>query len=171
MMILFIIAIIMAVASLLLSCRPYVPAYIVAYASLWVLRWSDMAHPGNWLLASWGIVVAIMLAIELAQPKALTKATNGLVYMSVGALAGTMVGLCAATYLWMVVGAAVGTLFGTLVYMRTPAGEALGFASPQFFRYVPAKFFPTVITYCLLGIFVLLLLMRFAPATALNQMP
>lgn len=166
---LLIIAILLAACSLWLSCRPYLPAYMTAYAALWLLKWSGAAQPGSWLLTSWGIAAAIVLIIDLAQPRAISKATNGLTYMSVGALAGTMVGLCAVSYVWMAVGAVAGTVFGILIYMRTPAGMALGFASPQFFRYIPAKFFPVVVTYCLLGIFALLLIMAYAPAYALDH--
>lgn len=167
---LLIIAILLAACSVWFSCRPYLPPYLTAYAALWMLKWSGAANPDSWLLTSWGIAAAIMLIIDLAQPKVLTKATNGLVYMSVGALAGTMTGLCfTVSYVWMVLGALAGTAFGTIVYMRTPAGKALGFASPQFFRYIPAKFFPVAVTYCLLGIFALLLLMAYAPGYALEH--
>lgn len=166
---LLIIAILLAVCSIWFSYRPYLPPYITAYAALWILKWSGSANPDSWLLTSWGIAAAILLIIDLAQPKALTKATNGLAYMSVGALAGTMTGLCfTVSYVWMVLGAIAGTAFGTIVFMRTPMGKALGFASPQFFRYIPAKFFPVAVTYCLLGIFALLLLMAYAPGYALE---
>ncbi len=169
MTILFILAILLAALSVWFSARPYLPPYLTAYGALWLLKWSGVVHPGTWLMTSWGIAAAIMLVIDLAQPKAISKATNGLLQMSVGALAGTMVGLCAVSYVWMAVGAVAGTVVGVLAFMRTPSGQALGVGSPQFFRYIPAKFFPVAVTYCLLGIFALLLIMAYAPGYAVGQ--
>ena len=169
-MTLFIIAVLMAVAAIAASYRPYVPAYLPAYAALWLLKWSGAVNPGTWILTSWGTATAVVLIADMAQPRMVSKATNGLAHMATGALAGTMAGLCTATYVWTAVGAALGTAIGVAAYIRTPSGAALGFASPRFSRYIPAKFFPIVVTYCMLGIFALLIIMAYAPAYALNQM-
>lgn len=166
---LFILAVLTAVIAIVACYRPYVPPYLPAYVALWLLKWSGVADVGTWLLTSWGIAVAVVLVADIAQPRAVSKATNGLAYMATGALAGTMVGLCAVSYVWMAVGAALGTAVGVAAYMRTPSGAALGFGSPQFFRYIPAKFFPVVVACCLLGIFALLLIMAYAPVYSLNQ--
>ena len=167
---LFVIAVFMAVVAVVASYRPYVPPYLPAYAALWMLKWSGVADAGTWMLTSWGMATAIVLIADMAQPRAVGKATNGLAYMATGALAGTMTGLCAVSYVWMAVGAALGTAIGVAAYMRTPSGAALGFASPRFFRYIPAKFFPVVVAYCMLGVFALLVMMAYAPVYSLNQM-
>ena len=72
---------------------------------------------------SWGIAVAIVLVIDMMQPRRLARCTNGMTYIGIGALVGMMVGMTGFSYLWMVAGAAIGVIGGGYVYARTPAGE------------------------------------------------
>jgi hypothetical protein len=138
--------------SLLLVVRPYFPASATAYAGLWLLKWSGVIHPSDWLLTSWGIAVGIVLIIEMMQPRSLARCTNGMMHIGVGVFVGMMVGLTGFSYLSMVVGAAVGGLAGGVVYARTPAGKALRFPSRQFFQYLCAKGMPAVVAVTLIGI-------------------
>ena len=79
--------------SLFLLVRPYFPAAVTAYVSLWFMKWSHVIHPGDWLMTSWGIAVAIVLVIDMMQPRRLARCTNGMTYIGIGALVGMMVGM------------------------------------------------------------------------------
>ena len=123
--------------SLFLLVRPYFPAAVTAYVSLWFMKWSHVIHPGDWLMTSWGIAVAIVLVIDMMQPRRLARCTNGMTYIGIGALVGMMVGMTGFSYLWMVAGAAIGVIGGGYVYAPRP-GNLSDFLRLNFFSiFVP----------------------------------
>lgn len=156
--------------SLFLLVRPYFPVAVTAYASLWFMKWSHVIHPGDWLMTSWGIAVAIVLVIDMMQPRRLARCTNGMTYIGIGALVGMMVGMTGFSYLWMVAGAAIGVIAGGYVYARTPAGRPLGFPSAQFFQYLCAKGLPAVVTVSIIGIAVMLWIIEQHPVATIQYM-
>lgn len=160
--------VILAILSIYLTVRPYFPAAVTAYGAMWLMTWSHAIHPAPWLLTSWGIAVAIVVATDLLHPHSLSRATNGMGYIGSGALVGVMVGMTAFSFLWMVVGAAVGTLAGGYFYARTPAGKPLQFPSPRFFQYLCAKGLPAIVTASVLGITLLLWIMESHPVAAIS---
>ena len=150
--------------------RPYIPPTLPAYAALWVLRTSgEIVVPDSFMM-SWGIVVIILLLIDYIQPSAITKATNGTVYFTVGALTGTVVGLTAMSQTAIVVGAVIGVALGGLAYSRSDSGRILAFPSVRFFQYLCAKGFPAIVALSIIGVGALLWIIRHYPAFALENM-
>ena len=117
---------------LYLCVRPYVPSVLASYGGLWLLQWGGLMEVPTVTLSYWGVMVVIVVTINSMQQPALTKATQGLPQM--------------------VIGAAVGAVAGGVFFARTPKGAALRFPSKRFLQYVCAKGFPTVISVSLTGI-------------------
>lgn len=158
------------VAAFLAILRPYVPGAVLAYAGLWLFKWSGFIHPSAGLLASWGVIVVVVLVIDFLLPSSISRATNGMGYMGVGGLVGLFVGMTGFSLAWAVAGAAAGVLLGAFAYTRMPGGKALGFPSSRFFQYLCAKGLPAVVTLGLIGIALLLVVMEQYPGFALDQL-
>lgn len=156
--------------ALFTTIRPFVPGAVLAYSGLWLFSWSGIIHPSTMLLTSWGVATGIVVAIELMLPIAVAKATNGMGYIAVGALAGTIVGMVGLNYGWMIVGAAAGSLLGCMAYSRTPSGQRLRFPSSQFIQYLCAKGLPTVVTMSMIGISIMLIILENYPEFALERL-
>ena len=156
------------VAAFLAILRPYVPGAVLAYAGLWLLKWSGFIHPSAGLLASWGVIVVVVLVIDFLLPSSISRATNGMGYMGVGGLVGLFVGMTGFSLAWAVAGAAAGVLLGAFAHTRMPGGKALGFPSSRFFQYLCAKGLPAVVTLGLIGIALLLVVMEQYPGFALD---
>lgn len=154
--------------ALWLTIRPYIPAAVAAYAAMWTLRLGGVIHPSTWMLASWGAVAAIVLIIDTMQPRPLARATNGLPYMSTGALVGTAVGLITVSYVWTLLGAAAGAVMASMAYSRTPAGRSLDFPSQRFFSYTLAKCLPLIAAYGIMGAIGVMTIMNRAPEYSLR---
>lgn len=157
-------------AAVALMLRPYLPSAIAAYGGLWLMKLSGAALPSPRLMAGWGVAVALVVAIDLLQPRSLSRCTNGMAYIGGGALAGMALGMTAFSYLWMAVGAAAGALAGGYAYSRTPAGRPLQFPSQRFFRYICAKGLPAVVTATVIGIALLLWLIGQHPMAAIQRL-
>lgn len=169
-MIWIILAILLAVCSLWMCIRPYIPPTLPAYAALWVLRSSGEIVVPDSVMMSWGMAVIILLLIDYIQPRAISKATNGTVYFTVGAVTGAVVGLTAMSQTAIVAGAAVGVVLGGLAYSRTDSGRMLAFPSVRFFQYLCAKGFPAIVALSIIGVGALLWIIRHYPAFALENM-
>lgn len=165
-----VIGLVFMAVSLYLLIRPYFPAAVTAYASMWFMKWAHAIHPTDWLITSWGIAVAIVLITDMLQPRQLSRCTNGMTYIGVGAIVGMMVGMTGFSYLWMVGGAAIGVIAGGYVYSRTPAGRPLGFPSARFFQYLCAKGLPAVVTVSVIGIAVMLWIIEQHPVSTIQYM-
>lgn len=108
----------------------------------------------NVILISWLCITVVVMLTTLMQPNVVNKARRGMGYMTVGALAGMVVGLLGLSisesvsmrYSIMVVATAIGTFFGYLMYTNTPTGRMDRPGHKSFFGYLLAKGFPTAIT-------------------------
>lgn len=158
------------VAGFLAIMRPYLPGAALAYAGLWLLKWSGVIHPSVFLLVSWGIIVAIVIVIDLLLPQGIVRATNGMSYIGIGGLVGLFVGMTGFSLAWAVAGAAIGVVLGAIAYTRMPGGRELGFPSSRFFQYLCAKGLPAVVTLGLIGIALLLAVMEYYPGFALDKL-
>lgn len=157
-------------AALFLMVRPYLPAALVAYAGMWLMKLSGAIVPTERTLASWGMAVAVVVIIDSLQPRSLARCANGMAYIGGGAVVGMAVGMTTLAYLWMAVGAAVGALAGGFAYSRTPAGRPLAFPSARFFHYLCAKGLPAVVTATIIGIALTLWLIAQNPQAALRYL-
>lgn len=159
MMTLFLIlSILLAGVALFLTLRPFVPSTFIAYLSLWMVKWSGVVAVPEVMLIFWGIATLLTLVINNSLPRQASKSFAGAAYISGGSLAGMLVGLI-SSYQLMIIGAAVGALFGAMAYSRTPQGNTIKKPASRFIQYVAAKGLPTVITISLIGIVIQLLIL------------
>lgn len=122
----------------------------------------------NSLLVSWlCITLVVMLAVILQNP-AIRMQSRGIWYMTLGGLAGMLVGLACISlistlslaYALMLIGAAAGIVIGAILFTNTPAGRGVAPATGNFFRYTLAKGFPILVTVAQLGIILVVVTAR-----------
>lgn len=112
------------------------------------------------MLLSWLIITFIVMMIILMQNPAIRQQSRGVNYMTLGAIAGMAVGLLGFSfssnlnllYALMILGTAVGTFFGLLIYTNTPEGHEISIPTGRFFKYLMAKGFPVLVTVAQFGI-------------------
>lgn len=153
-----ILSILLAGLALFLTLRPFVPSTFIAYLSLWMVKWSGVVVVPEVMLIFWGIATLLTLVINNSLPRQASKSIAGAAYISGGSLAGMLVGLI-SSYQLMIIGAAVGALFGAMAYSRTPQGSTIKKPASRFIQYVAAKGLPTIITISLIGIVIQLLIL------------
>ena len=170
MMIWIILAVAVMAFGIWMCVKPYFPTALAAYAGLWILKASGAIDASASLMTAWGIAVIILLLIDYMQPPAISKATNGTMFFTIGAMAGTAVGLNFMSQAGIVICVAAGVVFGGLAYSRSVSGRALRFPSVRFFQYLCAKGFPIAVTFSIIGVAVLLWVIRHYPAFALEKM-
>ncbi len=134
-------------------------------------RWSALAAwtgllffvlSGNVVLSTgqmvfWAVAAAMVAALGFLLPQAVARSRHGVTYIAVGTLLGVLIGMLASGAA-MIVGAAAGALAGGVAFSRTPGGRNINFPSRQFFNYLGAKGLPAVVTLCILGIALALLI-------------
>lgn len=167
----------MATFLIIISCLLWIGAFIslpkriiyapaLSYAAMWIISFAKSSDGHylfplpNSLIFSWmAITLAVMMVIVLQNPD-IRMQSRGIWYMTIGGLAGMMVGLACLTitsimnlaYALMIIGAAAGIIIGFLLFTRTPQGQLVKPGSGHFFRYLLAKGFPVLITVAQLGI-------------------
>lgn len=153
-----ILSILLAGVALFLTLRPFVPSTFIAYLSLWMVKWSGVVAVPEVMLIFWGIATLLTLVINNSLPRQASKSIAGAAYISGSSLAGMLVGLI-SSYQLMIIGAAVGALFGAMAYSRTPQGSTIKKPASRFIQYVASKGLPTIITISLIGIVIQLLIL------------
>ena len=151
--VLAIIGIVLAALALLCCIRPYVPAAILAYAAMWMMQWSGVLEFPTVMLSYWGAMVVVVVLLASMQSQALSKATQGMTHITIGAAAGMLAGMTAG-YAPMIIGAFLGAFAGTVLFARSPKGHGLGMLTSRFLQYFGAKGLPVVIAMCLIGIII-----------------
>ena len=123
------------------------------------------------MLISWLCITLVMMLIIVLQNPAIRMQSRGTGYILVGGLAGMAVGLLAFTftasltflYSLMLLGIIIGIFLGYLLFTRTPDGVAVAPGTGNFFRYLLAKGFPTLITLAQPGIVAVILIASTLP--------
>ena len=149
--VLLISGILFMLSSLYFCVRPHIPAVIPAYGGLWLLQWSGMMAFPSVMMSYWGIMAVVVIIIVSMLPQPVVKATRGMAHITVGAVAGMLIGATIG-YAPMIVGAFAGAFAGCMVFVRTPKGKALGLLTSRFVQYFCAKGLPVVVTVSILGI-------------------
>lgn len=129
------------VAAFLAILRPYVPGAVLAYAGLWLLKWSGFIHPSAGLLASWGVIVVVVLVIDFLLPSSISRATNGMGYMGVGGLVGLFVGMTGFSLAWRSPGRLRGCFWAHLPTPVCRGERRSGFRHQDFFSIFVLKGF------------------------------
>lgn len=122
----------------------------------------------NGLLVSWLCITLVTMLIIILQDPEIRIQSRGVLYMAIGGVAGMLVGLACISlistlnlaYALMIIGAAAGVFLGFLLFSNTPRGRAVAPGSGNFFRYLLAKGFPTLITVAQLGIVLVVIVAR-----------
>lgn len=172
----------MALFLIILSC-------VLWALSLWLLRGRQTAAPtvsfvalvvlslarrNGWqvlpinltMLTGWLCMTLVVMFACYLQPPAVRAQTKGWGYMTVGALAGMVVGLLGSSfavsvsilYGVMILATIAGIFLGFLLYTNTPDGRPVAPRSGHFLKYLLAKGFPTAITVIQGGVALVLLL-------------
>lgn len=157
----------MTVLAIILFAVAIVLAYLatswsaaVAYAALILMNAGTHSHLGTWNIVFWAIASAIVIAAAWLQPAkspARQVLTQGTAYVVTATMAGMLVGLL-TTEAGMIIGAAVGAFLGALAFSRTPHGARVAFPSTEFVQYLAARGLSSIVTMCMLGLGITLLI-------------
>lgn len=149
-------------AAIVLSFKPFLPASLAAYASLWMFQWSGiLAFPSSTMLF-WGVATLIVLGLDRLLPAAITRGIDGRGYICGGALAGMVVGMLMSSAR-IILGAVIGAFLGAMAYSRTPVGKTLSFPSSGFLRFLCARGLPAVVAVSMVGLVLHDLLVIYGP--------
>lgn len=146
----------------------------LSYCAMAVISWAktpegfDIFPLTNTFLFSWMAITLVVMMIITLQNVDIRQQSRGIWYMTIGGIAGMLVGLACLSltsvmtlaYALMIIGAAIGIIIGFLLFTNTPAGTMVKPGSGHFFRYLLAKGFPTLITIAQLGIILVIITYR-----------
>lgn len=121
-------------------------------------------------MISWLALTLVMMFIIILQNPAIRQQSRGVGYMIMGGLAGMAVGLLAFSfapglqflYACSLIGAAIGIYLSMLIFSKTPDGRAIAPGTGNFFRYLLAKGFPTLITIGQLALAAVIIIVGYA---------
>lgn len=161
-----ILTIIFTLLAVYLTIRPYLPAPLAAGLLLVSLYISSPGLIPQSVLIGWTCLALAATITDILRPHQISKATNGTVYISVGSLAGMLIGMSMLTHpvmLYTSVGALLGAFVGMLLFGRSNAGRAMHFPSPSFRRYAVAKIVSIAATYAVVGVSFYCLVLLYYP--------
>ena len=164
---LLIVAGVMLTAAVVMAFIPQSWSAPLAWLGLLLARLSGHLMLSTGQVIFWAVAAAIVLGINYLLPVAVVKSRRGVPYIAGGALVGAFVGMIASGAM-LIVGSVVGATFGALAYKRTPAGADLEFPSRRFFNYLAAKGLPAVVTLCIVGIALGLIVTQYTLLSTLN---
>lgn len=153
---LLIIAALLLAAAIAMTFLPSRWSAPVAWAGMVLTILSGHIMLSTSQIVFWGIAAAIVLALNFLLPPDISRSRVGINYIAAGTIIGTLLGILASGPA-MIVGSLIGAAAGAIAYSRTPRGRNLGFPSRPFFNYLAAKGLPAVITICIIGITLALL--------------
>lgn len=154
MSILAITAIALCALGVLACFTPRLPAAVPAYAGLLCAYMAGARYIGVGVLVFWGIAALIVIAIGRLAPSRTPFGAAGNTYVTVGAIAGTLLGyLWAPTAAAVITGSAAGAVLGALAFRSTPAGpRKLPLFSPHFINFLCATGLRAVVACSICGI-------------------
>lgn len=129
---------------------------LVAFCALCATGLTFMLDISMWTYIFWGIAAIIVTTLNFMLPPHISSSRLGLGYIATAALAGTLVGLVVSH-----AGAVVGAILGGVAYSKTPQGKLLEFPSSKFLNYLCAKGLPVIITMCISGTVISILVLAF----------
>lgn len=149
----FAIACVFIAAGIYLSFKPIFPGAAAAFTGLLLGSISGLvpvASKGLWI---WGTTAVVAMALFYMVPAHISRSGRGQAWMSLGALAGCMVGAAMNSMIAIVISTVVGITFGALVYSRSHKGAEIAADPGLFLNYVLAKGLPMAVTYSITGTF------------------
>ena len=94
----------------------------------------------------WGVAMLIVIALNTILPRSVATSRVGVPYIVTSTLAGMLVGLT-LSHAAMICGA----ILGGIAFARTPSGSVLAFPTHRFWNYLCAKGLPAIISLCIIG--------------------
>lgn len=154
MSVLAIVAIVLAIAGVAACFVRRVPAVVLSYAGLLCVYFTHTPLVDSSMLVFWGIAVLLVLGISYMVPPQPDIALVGRAYVSVGAVAGSLLGfLVAPTVAAVILGGVVGALLGATAFRSTPRGpKNLSLFSSEFINFVCSAGLLAVVACSICGI-------------------
>lgn len=135
-------------ASLALVLWPRFVAAVPGYVGLWLLHLSTYTMFPLRTFVFYGVATAIVAALWWLAPR--PKRDMAHVYMSLGTIAGCLLGMLAGARV-MMLGTVLGAVLGTLAYARTPLGRDK-FSKSHFFHYLCSAALPVIVAVAMIGV-------------------
>ncbi len=158
-------------ASLYCLCNRQLLAPALSYLAMLSISFAEkngwqLLPVNNTMLLSWLCMTLVIMFIVMLEPEPVRRQTKGTGYITVGAIAGMVVGLLGFTfssqisllYGIMALCTIAGIYLGFLMYTRTPEGAPVAPGSGRFMKYLLAKGFPAAITVIQGGVVLVLLI-------------
>ncbi|MBE6318465.1 MAG: DUF456 family protein [Bacteroidales bacterium] len=151
-----IIGILLMIGCVFVSFYPIAPAALLSYVAMWILDANNIIFISKNTLLFWAIATLIVLLnfymtnVVQNQPH---KATKGLSYIIIGALAGCFTGMTISAS-GITIGTSIGAIMGSVIYCRTPQGKATKLMSFNHIMYLADKGLPTIVAISILGIII-----------------
>ena len=133
---LVILAVICLLAGIAGCIVPVLPGPPLSYAALWLMKWSGTADFDGRFLLIWGIVAAIVTALDYLLPAWLSKRFGGSRYAATGSLVGLLAGMIFFPPIGPVAGAFIGAFAGELLYDGSDTGKAFKAACGAFVAFI-----------------------------------
>ena len=121
------------IISVYLLFKPYLPASLFAYLSLWFFYWGQFIYLSSDFFIWWGVITMITIGLGVLQGRRLQPFMAAL-YMVLGGICGMLIGLTVEDY-WLIPAGTLGTLMGTLAYAKTRSGRDILFSGSSFIKY------------------------------------
>ena len=165
-MLFVILAVLLFGVSVLLLFRREMLGPVAAFLAFGPVYLSGQLPMNVNMLVTWLCLTLVVTGVSALQPMAVMSQTRGMGYMSLGALAGMIVGMMAYSlshslgfvYSMMCLGVLAGVFLGYLLFTRTPKGMELSMSRSRFFSYLLAKGFPVAVSAMMLGVVAILYL-------------
>lgn len=149
---LLVIGILFLAATLPLLVWQKLPASVSAFLALVALHFSTHICLPMSTFLFWGAATLIVILIDRLSPRNTPKAVaHGNVFLAIGAIAGMLLGMSVDPDI-MILCTAIGTIFGQLIYSRTPNGRWIKFPSSVFIHYFCARGLKTIVAVAIIGI-------------------
>lgn len=139
--------------ALFFTVRPYLPSSLFAYGAIWLFDSGNVVYFSSQFLMSWGVITLISIVLDIMQPDKRWQPVTGSMYLVVGAVMGSMLGICVGDY-WLIPGCIVCTALGAFAYSRTPGGKFLSLSRSTFIQYFCAYGFRVIVSIAMIGIII-----------------
>lgn len=158
--ILAILAVLLMAGAFILLFKKEMLGPVAAFLAMSAVYFSGLLPMNANMLITWLCLTLIVTGVSAMQSPAVMAQTRGMGYITIGAIAGMVVGLLGfsvsetlgTVYAMMSIGVLAGCFFGYFLFTRTPNGRQLSYSRSRFFAYLLAKGFPVAISVMQLGV-------------------
>lgn len=131
------------IGAIIVAFRPIIPSALLSYAAMWLLDTTNIISISNHNLLFWGIATIIILIINMSQTQKIKY--NGLFFIVIGTLMGSCIGMVLSPSA-IIIGAALGAIFGLISYYQTPNGRTTKLSPSIFIMQLASMGLPTIVS-------------------------